>query len=185
MHANNMYKLFLALSLIFLSSQSTLAQSATPTDICVLSEAEQQHILSQPIEIFDANHELGWRLFWDRHCEELTVDLLHKYQTKNGKSSRVAFHEAQIKLSMGQFSGVRKLLFDALLPDMTNENPFRWNDYVLGYVAFLDNDAEALRYYLGRLQARPDVRGNAMNAIVLSKLLAGIGTKYSLIFPRP
>lgn len=178
-------KYFPAFTLILLVSQLALAEPLASPDGCALSSVEQQNIIAQPVEVFDADESVGWRSFWKRGCQELTADLLQRYQAKNGRSYRVAFHEAQIRLTMGQSSGVRRLLFEALRHEMTSENPFRWNDYILGYIAFLDNDAEALKYYVGRLQARSDVRGNAMNALVLSKLLENLGKPYDAIFPRP
>jgi hypothetical protein len=166
-------------------SGTLLADSARPAGTCELTSAEEQKILEQPIEVFDVDESAGWRSMWKRRCPDIAVTLLTKYQEKNGSSYRLSFHQAQLKLTLGYTKDARRLLFASLRPELSSENPFRWNDYVLGYLAYVDNDEEALRYYLGRLRARDDNLGNAMNAQVLAKLLSGIGQPYATIFPSP
>jgi hypothetical protein len=168
---------------ILLLATFVLSGVAVADDRCQISQNEKAQLLMQPVEVFDADPQLGWRKYWKAKCKQLAIELLFQYQAGPTRPSRINFHEAQLRLDVGDSAGARPLLFASLRSDISPYVPFRWNDYVLRYIAFVDADAVALDYYIGRLEQASADHGNAMNLSVLRKLKAGLGQPYRSIFP--
>lgn len=151
---------------------------------CALNDEQQLNLLNQTVDVFDANDQLGWRVLANKGCVAEAIALIKKYREKNGSVYRTAFHEAQLRLSMEDRGNARPLLFASLRSDLLSDNPFKWNDYVLGYLAYVDHDKDALTFYFGKLEKNSfDIR-NKMNAKILIRLLENFDKPYYEIFQR-
>lgn len=178
----SIYTLFFT---VCLSHQSFAAEKVSPlSSRCELSPEIEERMLSEPLERFDADPQMGWRLLAQKGCQIEAAQLLEKYRAKNGDSYRTAFHEAQIRLAVGDAANARPLLFLSLRSDISGGSPFKWNEFVLGYLAFIDRDKDALSFYISKLEQHSTDFRNQSNEKVLIKLFENFEKPYSEIFSR-
>lgn len=175
---------FLAICLTSVACHAAQQTTSTSDINCQLEHEQEIQLLQQNVATFDADNLLGWRLLANKGCITEAIALIRKYQEKNGNTYRTAFHEAQLSLVIEDRKNARRLLFASLRSDLPADDPFKWNDYVLGYLAYVDQDKEALAFYISKLEKNAaDIR-NKINVKVLRQLLTSFDRPYRDIFPR-
>lgn len=172
---------FLLLSLLLIGSVGH-AQPTPSEDTCAELLAKKLRTdLGLPMHRFDQSPDEGWRVLGDRSCHGEAADLIQKYRTVHPDAHPIVrWHQAQMEAFAGRTaSAVANALATLREPGEDAQSPFRWNPYVLGTVAFLQQDLKALaaqREELARAATADPM--NRPNARVLDRLSACFGKPY-------
>lgn len=125
-------------------------------------------------DAFDQTEGSGFRVLAAQGCSKQAGDLIEAYLAHtNSKESSLRWHLAQMRASSGDATAaVRHARSTLISPSEDAASPFRWNDYVLATIAFLERDRAALQRHRDAVAAGADAfAGNAMNAKLLDALL--------------
>lgn len=130
---------------------------------------------------FDQTPGKGFRALAEKGCEKEAADLIEQYieQNKAGQSS-LRWHLAQTRALAGQKEEAIKHARTSLWPEAAAAGQsFKWNDYVLGTIAFLEGDKAKLIEHRDRVADYINMhKSNRGNLGVLNQLVANFGKPY-------
>lgn len=170
--------------LAFCISISSYSKDQENNNECKIDVTSESEILNLPLDVFDSE-EKGWRRFSLMGCYAEAVQIIDKYNDKNGATYRTNFHQAQLQLYLEHYPEAKALLYKSLRADLPIDSTFKWNEYVLGHVAFIDKDKPSLDFYISKLQQyNSDIR-NQMNIKLLIKMSNKLDSPYPSIFSFP
>lgn len=132
-------------------------------------------------EAFDQTEGQGFRALDQIGCSRQAADLIEAYvKARGSKESSLVWHVAQLRASAGQTAQAIAAAKASINPkEDLAKSPFRWNDYVLATVAFLERDKAALQRHRDRVaEGREADMGNAMNLKLLDALVKHFDTSY-------
>ena len=141
-----------------------------------------QSDLNLSYEAFDQTMDSGMRILSAKGCHSETADLIEAYIDHNGATqSSLRWHIAQHRATAGEYEAAIKSARSVLKEDEDLEqNPFRWNDYVLATIAFLEGDKESLLRHRDELAEGAELHhGNAINLKLLERLVNNFGKSYA------
>jgi hypothetical protein len=130
---------------------------------------------------FEKQHGKGFRALADKGCHKEAGDLIEQYMGRNKETPvHLRWHLAQMRAMAGQKEEAIKHARATLWPDATAAGQsFKWNDYVLGTIAFLEGDKAKLTEHRDRVGAHARAnKGNINNVVVLSQLVDNFGKSY-------
>lgn len=148
---------------------------------CSISDLERT--MTMTLDQFDQSHHEGWRALQDRECFSDAAVLIDEYSVANGGKPQLALHAAQMYLMAGNYGEARKRIVAAYRSDLDESSDFRFNDYLTAYLAFIDNDRDAMERARARVASRSDDFRNRMNLKVVDEILRHLGEPYASIFP--
>jgi hypothetical protein len=169
----------------FVSAAAVHAGESTPVEpkTCeALYQARLKTDLSLSYEAFDQTEGQGFRALAAVGCNKEGADLIEAYMKANqSKQSSLLWHVAQLRASAGQTVEAIAAAKGSLDPkEDLAKDPFRWNDYVLATIAFLERDRAALQRHRDRVAAGRDAyMGNALNLKLLDALVKYFDTSYA------
>lgn len=164
-----------------LSYPASAEEPAQPVDCPALYEEHLKTDLDLPYKEFDQTMDKGFRVLGGAGCFKEAADLIEAYIVKNdGKEGSLRWHVAQLRAMAGEneaaISSARRSLGDG---ENLDENPFRWNDYVLATIAFLEGDLEKLKAHRDKVAEGKDAHyGNEMNLKLLDRMVENFGKSY-------
>jgi len=125
--------------------------AAPPADPC---SYDRDRLLSLEQNAFDQDLEGGWRtLANDPRCWITAADLLRDYRQAHHSTASILFwHEGQMRANAGQTDAAIALFEQSRAKE---PDPFGWNFYVDGTIAFLRHDRAALQTAHDKLAAVP------------------------------
>jgi len=142
---------------------------------------------------FDQTTSHGWRRLAERNCKREAAMLIAQWRARHPGHSRMLYwHEGQLWADLGRYPAAIRLLKRARTPAELPD-PFGWNFYVDGTIAFLRSDKPSLlnaRERLARLERPADlpaystILGNKvptpwpLNLNVLDGLISCWGKRY-------
>ncbi len=138
-----------------------------------------QHLktdLALPYQAFDQTMDAGFRPL-AKDCPAEAVDLIKNYIVINAaKEDSLRWHIAQL---LGKIHAYEEAEIYALstLRDV-EKNQFKWNDYVMGYVAYWRQDIDMLQEKISILEQHANNNGNAINAKLLTTFLKELQTTH-------
>lgn len=151
---------------------------------CPQAAAEARStVLSQSYDRFDATPHDGWRPLGEtQHCFSEAGDLIRFYlMYKPGltvsQQVHLYFHAGQVYA----FAGETELALDAFcnaVHDPAATPDFKWSEYVLATMAFLQRDIEATWKYRDLLAAGPKMPANEVNLHVVDRLIENFNSGY-------
>ncbi len=136
-----------------------------------------QHLktdLALPYQAFDQTMDAGFRPL-AKDCPAEAIDLIKNYIVLNAaKEDSLRWHIAQL---LGEIQAYEEAELYALSTLRTSEqNNFKWNDYVMGYIAYWRQDAVLLQQKIQLLERHASNSGNAINARLLKSFLKELKT---------
>jgi hypothetical protein len=159
----------LIIALLFLFSTTANASNCK-----ALLKQHLQSDLTLPYSEFDQTHGKGWRILTDQNCNLEAAELIERYIEKNAASeSSLVWHIAQTRALAGKYRSAIKYAKRSLLtPEKDAKSKLRWNDYVLGTIAFLEKNKAALLKHRDVLEAEKESHfGNKMNLKLLNSFI--------------
>ncbi|MCX7545147.1 hypothetical protein [Marinicella gelatinilytica] len=146
----------------------------------------QQHLktdLALSYKEFDQTMGQGFRaLLKDGlNCHKEVAQLIEKYiEVNNATQSSLRWHAAQ---SWGHAGDYKKAVkWSKTVPKNSEnfeENALRWNDFVLGNIAFFEKDKETLTQHRDKVAAAKDNHfGNQLNTKFLDSLIKNFNESY-------
>ncbi len=132
-------------------------------------------------EAFDQTEGQGFRVLDEVGCSRQAADLIEAYlKTHSSKEPSLVWHVAQLRASAGQTAEAIVAAKTSIDPkEDLAKSPFRWNDYVLATIAFLERDKVALQHHRDRVaEGREADMGNAMNLKLLDALVKHFDASY-------
>ncbi len=164
----------MAFSRVVIALLLLFSAAADASNCKALFKEHLQSDLTLPYSEFDQTHGKGWRLLTDQNCDLEAAKLIERYIEKNAASeSSLIWHIAQARASAGKYRSAIKYAKRSLsTPEKDAKTKFRWNDYVLGTIAFLEKDKAALIKHRDVLDAEKDSHfGNKMNLKLLNSFI--------------
>ena len=159
-----------ALPLLF-----TLA--AAETDCKTLYTAHLRSDLELSVDAFDQTEGQGFRALAAAGCSREAGDLIEAWIAKHTPApSHVHWHLAQQRAEHDDRPAAIAAAKRSLKPDEAADAAFKWNDYVLATIAFLERDRAAFDRHRAVLAAATSHDGNAMNL----KLIDALGRHFDL-----
>jgi hypothetical protein len=115
---------------------------------------DRDRLLSLDQKAFDQDLEGGWRaLANDPRCWIAAADLLRDYRQLHQSTASILFwHEGQLRANAGQTAAAIALFEQSRAKE---PDPFGWNFYVDGTIAFLRHDRAGLQAARDKLAAVP------------------------------
>jgi hypothetical protein len=155
--------------------------AANASDCSVLLKKHLQSDLALSYSEFDQTHGKGWRVLTDQKCHLEAAQLIERYIEKNAATeSSLVWHIAQARALAGKYKSAIKFARKSLAtPEKAAQNKLRWNDYVLGTVAFLERDKDELIKRRDILEAEKNTHfGNEMNLKILDSFVRYFDKSY-------
>ena len=144
----------------------------------------QQHLktdMTLPYKEFDQTMGKGFRAMVNNQCDKEVADLIEKYiEVNHAKQSSLRWHIAQSRAHAGDYKAAIKWS-KTVLKDKEdfNQQPLRWNDYVLATIAFLQHDKKSLIEHRDNVAKSKDKYfGNALNLKYLDSLIKYFDKSY-------
>lgn len=167
-------------TLLYLLIHSGLVLS----DSC--EELYQQHLqtdLSLSYEAFDQSMGEGFRalLIDGVNCHKEAAQLIIKYIDANqATQNSLRWHVSQLLATAGDYAQAIKWSKTVLLEQEDfSKRELRWNDYVLGTIAFLEQDKAQLMHHRDVVTAAKDKHfGNELNRKYLDSLVVNFDQSY-------
>lgn len=131
---------------------------------------------------FDLKPAMGWRKLYDSGCNVEAAKAVELYLMTGNGTYHVYFHGAQLDAKNGNYQEALRKLRKATRPELTEDSPFKWNEYVKALAAFLEGDLDSLLIQRALVAARQDVKGNVANLAVIDKMTANFGQPYGSVF---
>ncbi|RYD15180.1 MAG: hypothetical protein EOP90_09560 [Lysobacteraceae bacterium] len=163
-------------------TSATPAASSAASGCAALFRERVAADLDLPYDTFDQTEGHGFRILAAAGCPAEAADLIEAWIAKNKTTRRsLDWHIAQMRAEAGAteaaIAAARRSLISA---DEARTNAFKWNDYVLAVIAFLQRDRAAFDRHRDVLAAAADAHaGNAMNLRFIDRLEAGFGGSYA------
>ncbi len=106
-------------------------------------------------------------------CPKHAIKLLKNYIIINNATEKsLRWHIAQILGEVGQIKEAEMYALSTI--NDSDEGDFKWNDYVLGYIAYWKKDIETLKLKIATLESNSAHQGNSINAKLLKKFFQEI-----------
>lgn len=155
------------------------AGAIAQVDCEALYERHLETDLELSYEAFDQTPRQGFRSLAGAGCPAEAADLIEAYIEATGaRQGSLMWHIAQLRASAGDYPAALDAARRSLRDEDTGD--FLWNDYVLGTIAFLERDREALVAHRDALAAKADAhRGNAINLRMLNALVRHFQADYA------
>lgn len=137
----------------------------------------RDHLLSDmqlSYQEFDQSDGKGFRALAEKGCDREAANLIKEYLRINQSSqSSLRWHIAQLKATAGESAEAIEFAKGVLAESEDfAKNPFRWNDYVLATIAFLEHNKQALLYHRNKVaQSKTEYFGNELNLRLLDSLI--------------
>jgi hypothetical protein len=123
--------------------------SRSPSEDCLISEAEREALLSLDYNSFDQSlPDGGWRKY--QRCSLLTRGLLDAYTARHEKTLQkqqwdvLVWHSGQISAKVGDDTDAIDKMRQTLKPNEKPTDAFLWNPYAKATIAFLKKQRPAL-----------------------------------------
>jgi hypothetical protein len=171
----------LALVCLFLQAG---ALRAADQDCKKLYQDHQRTDLSLSYEQFDQDMDGGWRALDSLGCEKEALELVKEYVRVTGSTrSSLRWHIAQMSGTVGDTETAIKYAKLSLSPSEDfSRDALRWNDYVLGTIAFLERDLDALKAHRAKVADARDAHfGNTLNLKYLDAMIAHFDRDYRYV----
>lgn len=143
---------------------------------CVATDKMRAEALTLSWSDFDQKQDspAGMRKLSTAGCFKEAAELQEFYiaNHKGLTAKEIAnskFHIGQNYASAGLPDRALLFIRQSLDPNQPADTTFDWNTYVLGVIAFLEQDRDALLQKMSVLRASPD-RGNQINGRVLARM---------------
>lgn len=175
--------------ILFLLSATSFAAASTLQN-CAMNRSE---LLNLNETDFDQATGHGWRGLAERNCKREAAMLIAQWRARHpGHSRMIYWHEGQLWADLGRYPAAVRLFRRARTP-VGLPDPFGWNFYVDGTIAFLRSDKPSLldaRERLAQLKRPADlpaystILGNKvptpwpLNLNVLDGLISCWGKRY-------
>lgn len=160
----------------------TLPLSGQTVDCAAELEIHLKSDLTLSYEEFDQTMGSGMRVLSAKGCHSESAELIEAYIAHNhATESSLRWHIAQHRAMAGEYDEAIQSAKAVLRSgeDLDND-PFRWNDYVLATIAFLEHDREALiRHRDNVAMGKDQHHGNAINLRLLDALVEHFGATYA------
>jgi hypothetical protein len=130
---------------------------------------------------FERKKGNGFHALADKGCHKEAGDLIEQYMARNKDVPvHLHWHLAQMRAMAGQKEEAVKHARATLWPDATaSGQSFRWNDYVLGTIAFLEGDKAKLIEHRDSVNDHVRMnKNNIANIAVLNRLIDNFGKPY-------
>jgi hypothetical protein len=153
---------------------------AAAPDCATMLEQAQRLARSQTYEQFDQAEDTGFRLLARAGCFIEAAALIEAYAAQRGGHAEILqWHAAQMLAKAGRYeAAVGKARLALLKQDHAS---FRWNDYVLGTIAFLEHDKPALERHRDRVAAAAATHPeNLANLRILDRLIERFDEPYAI-----
>lgn len=151
--------------------------AATETDCKALYAAHLRSDLELSVDAFDQTEGQGFRALAAVGCSREAGDLIEAWVAKNPSApAHVHWHLAQQRAEHDDRVAAIAAAKRSLKPDEAADAAFKWNDYVLATIAFLQRDRTAFDRHRAVLAAATTQEGNAMNL----KLIDALGRHFDL-----
>ncbi|MBN8742329.1 MAG: hypothetical protein J0H86_22690 [Xanthomonadaceae bacterium] len=149
-----------------------LPLSATDTDCAALYRQHRLSDLDLPVDQFDQTEGRGFRVLAAAGCMREAGDLLEAWAARHDPIPRsVHWHIAQMRAEHDDRPAAIAAARRALAAPEAADAVFRWNDYVLATIAFLERDRSAFDRHRDAVAAAAGSHaGNALNLQLLDKL---------------
>ena len=149
----------------------------------------QQHLktdLGLAYEAFDQTDGQGFRPLASAGCFKEGADLIEAYISKTQATQRsLRWHIAQLRGQAGDYPAAIKAAKSVLSESEDfSQNPMRWNDYVLGTIAFLEKDKEKLILHRNKLVEGIEAYPNQVNLKALDALINNFNESYAVVMLR-
>lgn len=151
-----------------------LALADPPAGKCAY---DRSAMLALDQNAFDQDMKGGWRRLADAGCDEAASDLLRDYRIEHpglSLNSILYWHEGQMRAFAGQYARAIPL-FDQ--SRHTGNDPWCWNLYVDGGIAFLKHDRAGLQTARDKLAVWPRPSGFTEDQVDPT------GEKFKVIWP--
>lgn len=176
-----------ALSVAATATDSSAADSADAVDCSALYEKHLKTDLGLSYKEFDQTMGQGFRVLAAAGCSAEAADLIEAYIQKNeATEGSLRWHVAQLRASAGDYEAAIESARQSLSEkENLDENPFRWNDYVLATIAFMEGDLEKLKLHRDRVAEGKEAHfGNEMNLKLLDAMVKHFGKPYDYATSR-
>ena len=149
-----------------------LSLSATTADCAGLYRQHSLSDLDLPVDQFDQTEGRGFRVLAAAGCMREAGDLLEAWAVRHDPIPRsVHWHIAQMRAEHDDRPAAIAAARRALAAQEPADAVFKWNDYVLATVAFLEHDRSAFDRHRDAVAAAASSHaGNALNLVLLDKL---------------
>ncbi|MEN3160061.1 hypothetical protein ABC502_16940 [Alkalimonas sp. NCh-2] len=147
--------------------------------IQILSKV-QEHSRTLSLRQFTETPGEGWTVLAYKGCYREASTLIADYAEHNGWTVNLQWHQLQMLALAGNYTSAI-LIGEQILaaePTTAANNPFLFQEFVAGTVAFLKNDEAELHYYRDKLAAGKDFKPNAINLKVLESLAEDLTRTY-------
>lgn len=148
------------------------------------AEEYKKHLesdLTLSYEEFDQTLGKGMRTLANAGCAKETADLIIAYIQKNNDThNSLIWHVAQQRaLQDDREEAIRYAKLALLKMENYDQNPLRWNDFVLATIAFLEKDRKSFDRHKAQVEnAKGAHFGNALNFELLEKLSLNFEKNY-------
>ncbi|MBG6080178.1 hypothetical protein [Rubrivivax gelatinosus] len=170
----------LALPVAAMNGAAFAQTPAAAPDCATMLEQSQRLAGSQSYEQFDQAEDAGFRSLARAGCFVEAAALIEAYAAEqDGHAEILQWHAAQMLAKAGRYeAAVGKARLALLKHDHAS---FRWNDYVLGTIGFLERDKPALMRHRDRLAAAAAAHPeNLANLRVLDRLIERFDKPYAV-----
>ncbi|MFN9031584.1 MAG: hypothetical protein ACK54C_02870 [Betaproteobacteria bacterium] len=132
---------------------------------------------------FDQGDSTGFRVLAQARCFAEAEQLILAYiTTNNNQSSNLWWHAAQMAARGGRLVAASQHARRALDAEPAKDDPFLWNDYVLGSIAFFERDRAGLQRHRDVIAERGmALWANRMNLNMLDTMLENFDLSYDEI----
>ena len=138
---------------------------------------------NQGFERFDQTPAQGWRRLGEQlQCFEEAGQLIDYFlDSKAGLNATqrvsLSFHAGQVYALAGHYDEALPRFRRAVINPSASPK-FKWSEYVLATVAFLEHDQEAIVKYHDAIQDASDLESNRINLRVVERLMANFDKSY-------
>jgi hypothetical protein len=153
---------------------------AAAPDCNTMFEQSQRLARSQSYEQFDQAEDAGFRSLARAGCFVEAAALIEAYAAQHdGHTEILQWHAAQMLAKAGRYEAA---VGKARLAQLKQEHAsFRWNDYVLGTIGFLEHDKPALERHRDRVAAAAATHPeNLANLRILDRLIERFDKPYAV-----
>lgn len=156
------------------------AVSANSPDCAALYQRHLASDMELSWREFDQTEGSGFRVLAAAGCPGEAADLIGEYlKAQEHNNHSLHWHMAQMRAEAGQNVEAVEAARRSLRASERADATFKWNDYVLAVIAFLENDRLSFERHKAVLAANDTQPGNAMNLRFLDRLDAGFGRSYA------
>jgi hypothetical protein len=152
--------------------------TATAADDCAaLYAAHLRSDLDLSVDAFDQTEGQGFRALAAAGCSKQAGDLIEAWTARHSPApAHVHWHLAQQRAEHDDRAAAIAAARRSMKPDEAADAAFKWNDYVLATIAFLERDRAAFEKHRAVLAAATAHQGNAMNL----RLIDALGRHFDL-----